>query len=150
MVEGNGILVQTVELNPYEYKPTELAFPYSKLQLQEYGKRKLSFRTFICTENQKFDENNGRFISYDNPSFRAEEHFLDYYSEGFDEYGDYSDILSYSSSEIEVEYKQPGYLEINRRKYNDLKIALSLALNQDDKNNQKGNLEKIKKICEIR
>ena len=142
--EGNGILVQTVELNPYEYKPTELAFPYSKLQLPKYGKRKLSFRTFICTENQKFDENNGRFISYDNPSFRAEEHFLDYYSEGFDEYGDYSDILSYSSSEIEVEYKQPGYLEINRRKYNDLKIALSLALNQDDKNNQKANLEKIK------
>ena len=70
--------------------------------------------------------------------------FLDSYSEGFDEYGDYTDILSYSSSEIEVEYKQPGYLEINRRKYNDLKIALSLALNQDDKNNQKANLEKIK------
>ena len=44
-------------------------------------------------------------------------HFLDNYSEGFDEYGDYSDILSYSSSEIEVEYKQPGYVEINRRKY---------------------------------
>ena len=35
---------------------------------------------------------------------------------------DYTDILSYSSSEIEVEYKQPGYLEINRRKYNDLKM----------------------------
>ena len=142
--EGNGILVQNVELKPYEYKPTELAFPYSKLQLPKYGKRKLSFRTFICTEDQKFDENNGRFISYDSPTYRAEEYFLDSYSEGFDEYGDYTDILSYSSSEIEVEYKQPGYLEINRRKYNDLKIALSLALNQDDKNNQKANLEKIK------
>ena len=137
-------MVQTVELKPYEYKPSELAFPYSKLQLPKYGKRKLSFRTFICTEDQKFDENNGRFISYDSPTFRAEEYFLDSYSEGFDEYGDYTDILSYSSSEIEVEYKQPGYLEINRRKYNDLKIALSLALNQDDKNNQKANLEKIK------
>ena len=142
--EGNGILVQNVELKPYEYKPSELAFPYSKLQLPKYGKRKLSFRTFICTEDQKFDENNGRFISYDSPTYRAEEYFLDSYSEGFDEYGDYTDILSYSSSEIEVEYKQPGYLEINRRKYNDLKIALSLALNQDDKNNQKANLEKIK------
>ena len=142
--EGNGILVQTVELKPYEYKPTELAFPYSKLQLPKYGKRKLSFRTFICTDLQKFDENNGRFIFYDSPTYRAEEYFLDSYSEEFDEYGDYTDILSYSSSEIEVEYKQPGYLEINRRKYNDLKIALSLALNQDDKNNQKTNLEKIK------
>ena len=142
--EGNGILVQTKELGSSGYHPSELAFPYSKLQLPKYGKRKLSFRTFICTDNQKFDENNGRFISYDNPTFRAEEYFLDSYSEGFDEYGDYTDILSYSSSEIEVEYKQPGYLEINRRKYNDLKIALSLALNQDDKNNQKANLKKIK------
>ncbi len=142
--EGNGILVQTVELNLYEYKPTELAFPYSKLQLPKYGKRKLSFRTFICTEDQKFDENDGRFITNDSPTFRSEEYLLESYSEGFDEYGDYTDILSYSSSEIEVEYKQPGYLEINRRKYNDLKIALSLALNQDDKNDQKANLEKIK------
>ena len=143
--EGNGILVQTTELETYGMTQlSELAFPYSKLQLPKYGKRKLSFRTFICNENQKFDENNGRFISYDNPSFRAEEYFLESYSEGFDEYNDYTDILSYSSSEIEVEYKQPGYLEINRRKYNDLKIALSLALNQDDKNNQKANLEKIK------
>ncbi len=142
--EGNGILVQTKELGSSGYHPSELAFPYSKLQLPKYGKRKLSFRTFICNDNQKFDENNGRFISYDNPTFRAEEYFLDSYSEGFDEYNDYTDILSYSSSEIEVEYKQPGYLEINRRKYNDLKIALSLALNQDDKNNQKANLEKIK------
>ena len=142
--EGNGILVQTKELGSSGYHPSELAFPYSKLQLPKYGKRKLSFRTFICTDNQKFDENNGRFISYDSPTFRAEEYFLDSYSEGFDEYSDYTDILSYSSSEIEVEYKQPGYLEINRRKYNDLKIALSLALNQDDQNNQKANLEKIK------
>jgi len=143
--EGNGILVQTTELETYGMKQlSELAFPYSKLQLPKYGKRKLSFRTFICTEDQKFDENNGRFITYDNPTFRAEEYFLDSYSEGFDEYNDYTDILSYSSSEIEVEYKQPGYLEINKRKYNDLKIALSLALNQGDKNNQKANLEKIK------
>ena len=142
--EGNGILVQTKELGSSNYHPSELAFPYSKLQLPKYGKRKLSFRTFICTDNQKFDENNGRFISYNSPTYRAEEYFLDSYIEGFDEYDDYTDILSYSSSEIEVEYKQPGYLEINRRKYNDLKIALSLALNQDDKNNQKANLEKIK------
>ena len=143
--EGNGILVQTTELETYGMKQlSELAFPYSKLQLPKYGKRKLSFRTFICTEDQKFDEINGRFITYDNPTFRAEEYFLESYSEGFDEYNDYPDILSYSSSEIEVEYKQPGYLEINRLKYNDLKIALSLALNQDDKNNQKANLEKIK------
>ena len=69
--EGNGILVQTKELGSSGYHPSELGFPYSKLQLPKYGKRKLSFRTFICTDNQKFDENNGRVISYDNPTFRA-------------------------------------------------------------------------------
>ena len=63
---------------------------------------------------------------------------------GFDDYGDYPEILSYTSSEIDVEYKQPGYLDINRRKYNDLTIALGLALNQLEGKNLKENFEKIK------
>ena len=37
--EGNGILVQTKELGSSGYHPSELAFPYSKLQLPKYGKR---------------------------------------------------------------------------------------------------------------
>ena len=54
-----------------------------------------------------------------------------------------NDVKS-ASSEIEVEYKQPGYLDINRRKYNDLTIALGLALNQLEGKNLKENFEKIK------
>ena len=143
--EGNNILVQSKRLETWEENPDEIAFPYSKMQLPKYGKRKLSFRSFICTGDQKFDENNGRFIWNDEASFRAEEFYLDTYEDyRFDEYGDYPEILSYSSSEIEVEYKQPGYLELNRIKYNDLKIALSFALTQNEEENLKGNFEKIK------
>tara|TARA_Y100000590_G_scaffold180320_1_gene205500 strand:- start:432 stop:1685 length:1254 start_codon:yes stop_codon:yes gene_type:complete len=143
--EGNNILIQSKRLEPYVEVSNEIAFPYSVMQLPKYGKRKLSFRSFICTEDQKFDENNGRFIYVNEPSFRAEEYYIDTYGEyGFDEYGDYPEILSYSSREIEVEYKQPGYLELNRIKYNDLKIALSFALTQNEEENLKGNFEKIK------
>ena len=52
--------------------------------------------------------------------------------------------MSYCAREIEVDYKQPGYLEVNRIKYNDLKIALSFALTQNEQENLKGNFEKIK------
>ncbi len=141
--EGNNILVQTKRLEPYGEIPTMLAFPYTKMLLPKYGKRKISFRSFICTDDQKFDENTGRFIAYGNPDLRAEEHYLQSY-ESFDEYDDYPFILSYNSCEIDLEYKQPGYLEVNRRKYNELKIALSFALNQEDEKNIKVNLEKIK------
>ena len=142
--EGNNILVQSKRLEPYGEISNEIAFPYSVMQLPKYGKRKLSFRSFICTEDQKFDENNGRFISYENPCFRPEEYYLYSYDDSFDEYGDYPEILSYCARDIEVEYKQPGYLELNRIKYNDLKIALSFALTQNEEENLKGNFEKIK------
>ena len=66
-------------MEPFGDRTNEIAFPYSVMQLPKYGKRKLSFRSFICTEDQKFDENNGRFISYENPNFRAEEYFLEIY-----------------------------------------------------------------------
>ena len=142
--EGNNILVQSKKLEPFGDRTNEIAFPYSVMQLPKYGKRKLSFRSFICTEDQKFDENNGRFISYENPCFRPEEYYLNTYDDSFDEYGDYPEILSYCAREIEVDYKQPGYLEVNRIKYNDLKIALSFALTQNEEENLKGNFEKIK------
>ncbi len=142
--EGNNVLVQSKVLESEFDRPNEIAFPYSVMQLPKYGKRKLEFRSFICTEDLKFDENDGRFIFRDNDhgSFIAEVYYLDGYE--FNEYGDYPEILAYSSSVIDVEYKQPGYLELNRRKYKDLKIALSFALTQDNENNINKNFDKIK------
>ena len=143
--EGNNILIQSKELETAFDFPKQLAFPYSVMQLPKYGSRKLEFRSFICTENQKFNEQDGRFIYYDNSCFRPEEYFLiNYDDSGFDDYGDYADILAYSSSTINVEYKQPGYLEVNRKKYEDLKMALSFALKQGNGNKIENNLEKIK------
>ena len=143
--DGNMNLIQSKELEPYGDHPTKLAFPYSVMLLPKVGKRKLSFRTFLCTDKQKFDDVEGRpkdgeLINYRPESFKMD----DYGDYGFDDYGDYPEILSYTSSEIEVEYKQPGYLDINRRKYNDLTIALGLALNQLEGKNLKENFEKIK------
>ena len=143
--DENMNLIQSKELEPYGDHPTELAFPYSVMQLPKVGKRKLSFRTFLCTNKQKFDDVEGRPKDGESINYRPESFKMDDDGEyGFDDHGDYSEILSYASSEIEVEYKQPGYLDINRRKYNDLTIALGLALNQQEGKNLKENFEKIK------
>ena len=129
--DENMNLIQSKELELYGDRPTELAFPYSVMQLPKVGKRKLSFRTFLCTNKQKFDDVEGRPKDGESINYRPESFKMDDDGEyGFDDHGDYSEILSYASSEIEVEYKQPGYLDINKRKYNDLKIALGSALNQ--------------------
>ena len=115
------------------------------MMLPKVGKRKLSFRTFLCTDKQKFDDVEGRPKDGESINYRPESFKMDDYGDyGFDDYGDYPEILSYTSSEIEVEYKQPGYLDINRKKYNDLTIALGLALNQLEGKNLKENFEKIK------
>jgi uncharacterized membrane protein YebE (DUF533 family) len=143
--DGNMNLIQSKELEPYGDHPTKLAFPYSVMQLPKVGKRRLSFRTFVCTDKQKFDDAEGRPKDGESINYRPESFKMDDYAEyGFDDYGDYPEILSYTSSEIEVEYKQPGYLDINRRKYNDLTIALGLTLNQLEGKNLKKNFEKIK------
>ncbi len=143
--DENMNLIQSKELEPYGDHPTKLAFPYSVMLLPKVGKRRLSFRTFLCTDKQKFDDAEGRPKDGESINYRPESFKMDDDGEyGFDDYGDYSEILSYASSEIEVEYKQPGYLDINRRKYNDLTIALGLALNQLEGKNLKENFEKIK------
>jgi len=143
--DGNMNLIQSKELEPYGDHPTKLAFPYSVMMLPKVGKRKLSFRTFLCTDKQKFDDAEGRPKYGESINYRPESFKMgDDYEEYFDNYGDYPEILSYASSEIDVEYKQPGYLNINRRKYNDLTIALGLALNELDNKNLKENFEKIK------
>ena len=142
--EGNNILVQSKELESAHDFPSELAFPFSVLQLPKYGKRKLEFRSFICTEDQKFNEEDGRFLFYKNSCFRPEECYLATDEYAFDDYGDYTDIYAYSSSLIFVEYKQPGYLETNKERYDDLKIALSFALKQHSGDNLEDSLEKVK------
>ena len=142
--EGNNILVQSKELKSAYDFPSELAFPFSVLQLPKYGKRKLEFRSFICTEDQKFNEEDGRFLFYKNSCFRPEECYLATDEYAFDDYGDYTDIYAYSSSLIFVEYKQPGYLETNKERYDDLKIALSFALKQHSGDNLEDSLEKVK------
>ena len=142
--EGNNILVQSKELESAYDFPSELAFPFSVLQLPKYGKRKLEFRSFICTEDQKFNEEDGRFLFYKNSCFRPEERYLATDEYGFDDYGDYPDIYTYSSALISVEYKQPGYLETNRERYDDLKIALSFALKQHSGDNLEDSLKKVK------
>jgi len=143
--DENMNLIQSKELEPYGDHPTKLAFPYSVMQLPKVGKRKLSFRTFLCTNKQKFDDVEGRPKDGESINYRPESFKMDDDGEyGFDDHGDYSEILSYASSEIEVEYKQPGYLDINRRKYNDLTITLGFALNQQEGKNLKENFEKIK------
>ena len=143
--DENMNLIQSKELEPYGDHPTKLAFSYSVMLLPKVGKRRLSFRTFLCTDKQKFDDTEGRPKVGESINYRPESFKMDDYEEyGFDDNGDYPEILSYTSSEIEVEYKQPGYLDINRRKYNDLTIALGLALNQLEGKNLKENFEKIK------
>jgi PDZ domain-containing secreted protein len=143
--DGNMNLIQSKELEPYGDHPTKLAFPYSVMLLPKVGKRRLSFRTFLCTDKQKFDDTEGRPKDDESINYRPESFKMDDYAEyGFDDYGDYPEILSYTSSEIDVEYKQPGYLDINKRKYNDLKIALGSALNQLGGGSLKENFEKIK------
>ena len=143
--DGNMNLIQLKELEPYGDHPTKLAFPYSVMMLPKVGKRKLSFRTFLCTDKQKFDDVEGRPKDGESINYRPESFKMQDYGEAeFDNYGAYPEILSYASSEIDVEYKQPGYLDINRRKYNDLTIALSLALSQLKSKKLEENLETIK------
>jgi hypothetical protein len=143
--EGDMNLIQSKEIMPYEDPPTKLAFPYSVMLLPKVGKRKLSFRTFLCTNKQKFDDAEGRPKDGESIIYRPESFYLDDYNESsFDNYGDYPEILSYSNSEIEVEHKQPGYLDVNRRKYNDLTVALGLSLAQLEGSDLKKNLLRIK------
>ena len=57
------------ELKPYEDFSGALAIPFSVMVFPKYGNRKVSFRTFVCTDNQKFDESSGRPILNETQNF---------------------------------------------------------------------------------
>ena len=142
--EGDMTLVQSKELKDEDLMPEKFAFPYSVMLLPKTGKRKLSFRTFVCTDKQLFDPSEGRPVSeLYGIIYRPEEHYLDG-GFGFDEYASYPEIISYDSVEIDAEYKQPGYLDASRKKYNELSIALGIMLDQLKEKDIKKNIEKIK------
>lgn len=140
--EGNDNLVQSKLLNTDEDPPEKIAFPFSVMNFPKAGKRKIAFRTFICTKELKFDEKEGRPLNSYNEVNYAPEHFkLHPYNEIFDEYNQFPEILAYDVAEIEAEYKQPGYLGVNRQKLDALIIPLGFHVAQI-----KNDLEKSFKI----
>ena len=48
--------------------------------------------------------------------------------ENFDEYNDLTEIISYDHKSIDVFYKQPGYLQLNKRKLINSKILLGFDI----------------------
>ncbi len=126
--EGSSVLVQTKLLNPYDDPPEKIAFPYSVMNFPKAGKRKLAFRSFICKKDLKFHETEGRPLNGSFINYRPEHFKLDLYGNPFDEYGSYPEILGYDSIEIEAEYKQAGYLGVNRQKLDSLIIPLGYSI----------------------
>ena len=126
--EGSSILVQTKILDPYEETPQKIAFPYSVMNFPKAGKRKLAFRSFICKKDLKFHETEGRPLNGSSINYRPEHFKLDLYGNPFDEYGLYPEILGYDTAEIEAEYKQAGYLGVNRQKLDSLIIPLGFSI----------------------
>ena len=126
--EGSSVLVQTKLLNPYDHPPEKIAFPYSVMNFPKAGKRKLAFRSFICNKDLKFHETEGRPLNGSFVNYRPEHFKLDLYGNSFDEYGSYPEILGYDSTEIEAEYKQAGYLGVNRQKLDSLIIPLGYSI----------------------
>jgi hypothetical protein len=92
------------------------------------GKRKIAFRSFICKKELKFHENEGRPLDYQMVNYRPEHFKLNEYQDHFDEYDSYPDILAYDATEIDAEYKQAGYLGVNRQKLDTLIIPIGYAI----------------------
>ena len=126
--EGSSILVQAKLLNPYDEPPEKIAIPYSVMNFPKAGKRKLAFRSFICKKDLKFHDTEGRPLSGGDVNYRPDHFKLNLYGESFDEYGSYPEILAYDSTEIEAEYKQAGYLGVNRQKLDSLIIPLGYSI----------------------
>lgn len=139
--EGSSILVQKKLLNPNEDPPEKIAFPFSVMNFPKAGKRKIAFRSFICKKDLKFHETEGRPLNGSFVNYRPEHYKLSPHSDLFDEYDLYPEILGYNSAEIEAEYKQPGYLGVNRQKLDSLIIPLGFHVAQI-----KNDLEKSFKI----
>ena len=76
----------------------------------------------ILNKDLKFHETEGRPLNGSFVNYRPEHFKLDLYGNSFDEYGSYPEILGYDSTEIEAEYKQAGYLGVNRQKLDSLII----------------------------
>jgi len=126
--EGSSILVQKKLLNPYDDPPEKIAFPFSVMNFPKAGKRKIAFRSFICKKELKFHENEGRPLDYQMVNYRPEHFKLNEYQDHFDEYDSYPDILAYDATEIDAEYKQAGYLGVNRQKLDTLIIPIGYAI----------------------
>ena len=126
--EGSSILVQKKLINPYDDPPEKIAFPFSVMNFPKAGKRKIAFRTFICKKELKFHENEGRPLDYKMVNYRPEHFKLNEYQDNFDEYDSYPDILAYDATEIDAEYKQAGYLGVNRQKLDTLIIPIGYAI----------------------
>ena len=126
--EGNSILVQTKLLVSYDDPPEKIAFPYSVMNFPKAGKRRLAFRSFICKKELKFHETEGRPLDGTSINYHPEHYKLSEYTETFDEYGSYPEILAYDVAEIDAEYKQAGYLGVNRKKLDALIIPLGYSI----------------------
>ena len=126
--EVSSILVQSKVLNSSDDLPEKIAFPYSVMNFPKAGKRKLAFRSFICKKDLKFHETEGRPLNGSFVNYRPEHHKLSPDSDTFDEYDLYPEILGYDSTEIEAEYKQAGYLGVNRQKLDSLIIPLGYSI----------------------
>ena len=126
--EGSSILVQSKLLDPYDDPPEKIAFPYSVMNFPKAGKRKLAFRSFICKKDLKFHETEGRPLNGSSINYRPEHYKLNPYNDSFDEYGSYPEIIGYDSAEIDAEYKQAGYLGVNRQKLDSLIIPLGYSI----------------------
>lgn len=126
--EGSSILVQKKLINPNDDPPEKIAFPFSVMNFPKVGKRKIAFRTFICKKELKFHENEGRPLDFQTVNYRPEHFKLNEYQDNFDEYDSYPDILAYDATEIDAEYKQAGYLGVNRQKLDSLIIPIGYAI----------------------
>ena len=140
--EGDANLVQVKEIKNQDDLPKKLAFPYDIMSFPKSGKRRLSFRTFICTDALEFSNSEGRPMDLKKVNYRAEEFFIRFNcgeEYEFDPYNDYEEIYYYDSTNIAAEYKQPGYLNINEKELEILKIPLLINL----VNLRENNLKKI-------
>ena len=123
---GNNVLIQSLEIKPFEEVTKQIAIPFSVMQLPKYGKRTISFRSYICTNKQAFDSLTGRIIKNKEQNFISEEILVE--QREIDEYDEFPEIISYDHDHIEAFYKQPGYLQINKRKLISSKIILGFDL----------------------
>ena len=125
--EGNSILVQTKLLDPYDDPPEKIAFPYSVMNFPKQEREYWHLDPLFVKE-LKFHETEGRPLDGTSINYHPEHYKLSEYTETFDEYGSYPEILAYDVAEIDAEYKQAGYLGVNRKKLDALIIPLGYSI----------------------